>query len=83
VRLGHSQEMASTLMTWKRTILMERNKEHENEDNRKLQNACNSPDSLTEISIGRLERLEDRRIAQMVFNIEPEVRPRAGRPEFR
>jgi hypothetical protein len=60
--------MASTLMTW------ERNNEHENEDNMKLQNACNSPDIIE-----KLERLEDRRRAQT----EPEVRRHIGRPKFK
>jgi hypothetical protein len=64
-------------------------KECGNKNNLKLQNACNSPDILSEINIRRLEwlghviKMEDTRILQMVFNIEPEVRHGVRRPKLR
>jgi hypothetical protein len=57
--------------------------------NLKLQNACNSPDIVTEIKIRRLEwlgqviRMEDTPIPKITPNTEPEGRRGVGRPKLR
>jgi hypothetical protein len=57
--------------------------------NLELQNACKSPDIVTEIRTRRLEWLghiigmEDTQIPKMIFNTKREARRGVGRPELR